>query len=98
MKDGVIKISKTSIYKCCYNCRYGSEYAEPNKEFTTVPNINANSSVIEYAEKCKNFNNTKRFCSNKHKEKVYLMYEKRYCKGFEPDELINEYYKPEKEK
>ena len=53
MKDGVIKISKTSIYKCCYNCRYGSEYAEPNREFTTVPNINANSSVIEYAKNVK---------------------------------------------
>jgi len=29
---------------------------------------------------------------------VYPMYKKRYCKGFEPNELINEYYKPEKEK
>lgn len=51
--------------------------------------------AIRYLNRCKKFT-TKRVCENNSRMPVYPMYEKRYCKGFELNEWMNdEYYKPE---
>ena len=84
-------MSKESVYKCCYNCANASSvYIPPEEKCIT-------EDAIRYLNRCKKFA-TKRVCENNSRMPVYPMHEKRYCKGFEPDELINEYYKPEKEK